>query len=141
MAFNHNKNKSGPLQGIIDSIKKANSLKDVLVPEAYALPFGWADKAAKNLNKQTSALNTNQLRKFLSELKSIDLVANKDNYDQYKHKIFLLMPQIAYAHGRKIVNRDFYNLMKECITPTKLKTYDDFKAFVNFYVAIVAYFK
>ena len=51
------------------------------------------------------------------------------------------MPQIAYAKGRNLITWPFYNLMKECINPKKIRDKEDYKSFVSFYTAVVAYSK
>ncbi|HHW70294.1 MAG TPA: type III-A CRISPR-associated protein Csm2 [Clostridiales bacterium] len=140
---NFQQQRRNPIQDLISEIRNANSLKEVFTPEEYALPDGWAHKTAKRLSKQ--AMNSNQLRKIFTQLKSIEekIDRNKNNEltDAQINEILLIMPQIAYAKGRDLIPWEFYDLMKECITPKKLKDKDDFKSFVNFYTAVVAYSK
>lgn len=132
-----------PIKEMISEIRGAKTLKEVFAPEEYALPNGWAHKTAKRLSKQ--AMNSNQLRKIFTQLKSIEekVARNKNNEltDAQKNEILLIMPQIAYAKGRDLIPWEFYNLMRECITPKKIKDRDDYKSFVNFYTAVVAYSK
>lgn len=132
-----------PIQDLISKINRADSLKKVFVPENYALPNGWAHKTAESLSKD--AMNSNQLRKIFTQLKTIEekVDRNKDNEltDEQRNQILLLMPQIAYARGRNLITPPFYNLMKECINPEKMKDKKDYKSFVSFYTAVVAYSK
>lgn len=143
---NQNKQSNSPIGELIDEIKKANSLKEVFIPEKYALPGGWAEKVVNSLRKgKDASMNSNQLRKIFTHLKTIEdkVERNKDGQltTQQMNEILLLMPQIAYAKGRDLITWDFYNLMKECITPKKIKDKEDYKSFVAFYTAIVAYSK
>ncbi|WP_025640919.1 type III-A CRISPR-associated protein Csm2 [Schnuerera ultunensis] len=132
-----------PINNLISEIKKAQSLKEVFIPEKYALPDGWAYKTAENLNEK--AMNSNQLRKIFTQLKTIEesVNRNKENKltNEQMNQILLIMPQIAYARGRDLIPSTFYNLMKECITPNKIKDKEDYKSFVGFYTAVVAYSK
>lgn len=135
--------KQNPINDLIAEIKKADSLKEVFVPEKYALPNGWAHKTAERLSKD--AMNSNQLRKIFTQLKTIEenIDRNKDNQltNEQMNQILLLMPQIAYAKGRNLITWPFYNLMKECINPKKIRDKEDYKSFVSFYTAVVAYSK
>lgn len=139
---NHGK-KQNHMNELINEIKKSNSLKEVFVPEKYALPNGWADKTAKSLRK--NAMNSSQLRKIFTQLKTIEDKIDKNRTDkltnEQMNEILLIMPQIAYAKGRNLVPWDFYNLMKVCITPKKIKDKEDYKSFVSFYTSVIAYAK
>ncbi|HHU68988.1 MAG TPA: type III-A CRISPR-associated protein Csm2 [Thermoanaerobacterales bacterium] len=135
--------RQNPINDLISEINNADSLKKVFVPEDYALPNGWAHKTAESLSKD--AMNSNQLRKIFTQLKTIEekIDRNKGNEltDEQRNQILLLMPQIAYAKGRNLIPWPFYNLMKECINPKKMKDKEDYKSFVSFYTAVVAYSK
>ena len=90
-------------------------------------------------------MNSNQLRKIFTQLKTIEdsVDRNKGNEltNDQMNQILLLMPQIAYARGRNLIPKDFYDLMTECITPKRIKDKEDYKSFVGFYTAVVAYSK
>ena len=73
------------------------------------------------LNKD--AMNTNQLRKVFTQLKTIESKMDRNpgveiTHEQ-KNEVLLIMPQIAYARGRNLIPVSFYNLMKECVRPEK----------------------
>lgn len=89
-------------------------------------------------------LKINQLRKFFSKIKQIELQTktNKDNIEiskEIKNKLYLLIPELAYAYGRQLIPREFYDLMKESIE--KIHKNEDFKRFVEFLTAIIAFYK
>jgi len=135
-----------PLNEIIDAIRGANSLKEVLIPEKYALPGGWAEKTAMELisrGNKGEGMNNHQLRKIFIQVKNIEgkILSDKTKFHSYKNEIFLIMPQVAYALGRKVIPQNFYDLMKECIKPSKIKEAEDFLSFVDYFTSIVAYFK
>ncbi|HHV45567.1 MAG TPA: type III-A CRISPR-associated protein Csm2 [Tissierellia bacterium] len=139
-------NRNNPIEEVIREINKANTLKDAFIPEKYALPGGWADKVASNIGRGKDAgMNSNQLRKVFTQLKAIEEKVNRNSDDkltrEQMNEILLLMPQVAYAHGRSLISTHFYNLLKECITPKKIKDREDYRSFVKFYTAVVAYSK
>ncbi len=93
-------------------------------------------------------MKVNQLRKVFSELKNIELVlkrqGKKDSDDFNDPRLSLLIPQLAYAKARKLIREDFYELMKVVIgdkKTTKIKKVGDYRRFVEFMTAIVAYHK
>ena len=60
-------------------------------------------------------------------------------------QFYLLMPKLAYAKGRKVIDNKFFELMK--ISMEKVGSgkeediLDDFKRFVQFLESIVAFYK
>ncbi|NLW40891.1 MAG: type III-A CRISPR-associated protein Csm2 [Tissierellia bacterium] len=138
--------RASAINELINEIKKANSLKEVFIPEKYALPGGWAHEVVSSLGKSKDvAMNSSQLRKIFTQLKNIEEKVARNTDDnltsEQMNEILLLMPQIAYARGRNLISIGFYNLLKECITPEKIKDRKDYKSFVNFYTAVIAYTK
>lgn len=135
---NQGKNLQKEIEEIKHKIKNANSLREVLKPEDFAKPDGWADKIAKGVQNK---LKTNQLRKIFAEAKEICDMKIK-NPESDSTKIYLLYPKLAYAKGRDLIPRDFYDLIKVCLDKlVKSKDKEDFKMFKEFLTAIVAYNK
>lgn len=123
------------IEELTESIKKANSLSEVLKPENFAPVGGWADNITKNLEKK---LNTSQLRKIFTQIK---VICDKANIED-KTDLYLLYPRIVYAYARELIPKDFYELLIACLD--KLKTSQDkkdYKLFGDFMTAIVAYNK
>ena len=113
--------------------------------DLFAPDGKWASQIAKYLGKE---MKVNQLRKVFSELKNIELVlkrqGKKDSDDFNDPRLSLLIPQLAYAKARKLIREDFYELMKVVIgdkKTTKIKKVGDYRRFVEFMTAIVAYHK
>lgn len=125
------------IKSVIKEIDKLEKLSDMDESE-YADEGKYADMVANDLKN----LNTNQIRKFFSVIRKID---RKDNWKSIKPEFYLLKPKFAYAAGRKNIPKPFYNLMMK--TMAKIDTGDDdenfknFKTYVNFFEAIVAYHK
>jgi CRISPR type III-A-associated protein Csm2 len=129
----------------------SGTLKDILKPEIYALPVqsngekGWALAIAQDFRgagKADEAIKSSQLRRVFGEIKSIQRrLSQEESFEKLKAEIWGIMPLVAYAYARGIVKRDFYNLMSTLINERRIKTAEDFECFVDFYEAIIAYFK
>jgi len=126
---------------LVQKIKSAPKLSDVLTPKEFAPIGGYADKIAFELKSAKPKLNTSQLRKIFTEIKSI--CDNREKVLQEdKTPLYLLYPKLAYAKGRELMPEVFYNLIVACLD--KLKDgadKEDFKNFGDFMTAIVAYNK
>jgi len=113
--------------------------------DLFAPDGKWASQIAEYLGNK---MKVNQLRKVFGELKNIELVLKRqgkkdsDKFDE--PRLYLLVPQLAYAYARKLIRKDFYELMKVVIgdkETTKIKKVGDYRRFVDFMTAIVAYHK
>lgn len=113
-----------------------------LNPEYYAVENGAAYVVAKGAIKDKE-MKTTQFRKFFGHIKQLEAqTKGKALSDRIEtSKLSLIMPELAYALGRGLISKEFYELMKESLSPSKIKTVADFKSFVNFLSAILAYHK
>lgn len=127
------------VKGITAEIKQKKSFKEVKV-EDFAKADGWADIIAKELG---SKMKTNQLRKVFNAIKLMDQKAKGKQEDESfsDPDLYMLMPQLAYAKARKLIDDDFYTLVKTVINENKIKSVGDFRRFTQFMTAIVAYHK
>lgn len=126
---------------LVEKIKSAPKLSDVLTPKEFAPIGGWAYEIALELKSAKPKLNTSQLRKIFTEIKSI--CDNREKVLQDKTHLYLLYPKLAYAKGRELMPEVFYNLIVACLDKLKDEKADeeDFKNFGDFMTAIVAYNK
>lgn len=124
---------------ITEEIRRKESFKDVKV-EDFAKAGGWADVIAKKLG---SEMKTNQLRKVFNAIKLMDQKAKgrSDEEEFNEPDLYMLMPQLAYAKARKLIDDDFYTLIKTVINEKKIKDVSDFRRFTQFMTAIIAYHK
>ncbi len=111
--------------------------------EEFAPDGKWAFEIAKFLGKD---MKITQLRKVFNTLKQIevDLKGEDKNALFNNSKLYMLVPQLAYAKARGLIESDFYDLMRNIIGDqerTKIKSVGDFLRFVEFMTAIVAYHK
>ena len=127
----------------IDSIKtKISELNSfaLLEPEYYAKENGAAHVVAKDIKKK---MKVTQLRKFFGHIKKIQLKYKGEQADKKvdKSEFYLLLPELAYALGRDLISRNFYELMKMSLGSSKIEEVKDFNRFVDFLSAVLAYHK
>lgn len=129
------------INDVINDIKGLTSMKDYK-PERFAVENGDAHIVANDLKRT----KITQLRKFFTEIKRIEKKLKKLNEGStipadIKNEIYYLNIELAYARGRNLITQGFYNLMKVCLNTSKLVIVSDFKIFVKFLEAIIAYYK
>jgi CRISPR-associated protein Csm2 len=125
--------KSGQLKELYNN---AETLKDLLER---------IDKFAEELK---SGVKTTQIRKFYDKLRSLEQKLEKSKLSSQKKEelneqvrigVLSLKPLLAYAVGRNKQLRNLVDVLNVAID--KVKDYDDFKKFVEFFQTIVAYHK
>jgi len=130
----------------MDDVKKhLNALPSLsqLKPEDYALKGGIADFIASTVGKDKEMKFT-QIRKFFGNIKKIETVKLKDKRDEDKidsTDFYQLMPELAYGYGRGLITREFYDVMKICLTGGKIQRVKDFTRFIELLSAVIAYNK
>lgn len=128
------------IREVIDRIKNLKRFYDYPVRE-FAAENGHADIVAKKVRDN---VKVTQLRKFFTQIKQIELECKgknpEDDFDA-NVKIYLLLPELAYARGRNLITQDYYYLMKECLNVQKIKQVKDFNRLVDFLTAVLAYHK
>jgi len=119
-----------------------------LLPEQFNPELKIADKAAiyffqQDEHQKKDRLKSTQLRKFFHALKDIERTykTKKENDPFNFSDVSPVLPELAYALGRELIPREFYDLMKECLSDRKLKTVKDYRRFIEFLTAILAYHK
>ncbi|MBU1055682.1 MAG: type III-A CRISPR-associated protein Csm2 [Proteobacteria bacterium] len=126
-------------QFLLDNTK---NFRDVQIIE-FAPPEKWAHRIAKELYKD---MKTTQLRKVFTKIKTLEIkVKGQKPDDKFNEPdLYMLIPHLAYAKGRKLIPPVFYDMMKTIIGDGKngkIKTVEDFRRFVDFMTAIIAYHK
>ncbi|GAA5818351.1 MAG: type III-A CRISPR-associated protein Csm2 [Methanobrevibacter sp. CfCl-M3] len=134
-------NERSEVKNIINDISKLDRLKD-LKPKKYACKDGYADKIGKLYSGRNPDLNTNQLRKFFGAIKKIQ---QKESWDEIEHDFYLLEPKFAVSVGRKLIPKDFFDLMRVCMEKVdegnEEKKLENFNTLSEFFESIVAYHK
>ncbi len=118
-----------------DSIKFDKIVPELFDEIANATAEWIANSDSRDANKST------QLRKYYDEFCMWDQKIKQDpqKYVEYLPLIKMLNAKVAYANGRKLVDKNFVDLMRHCLgqlTEDK-KTFETcklfFEAFMGFY--------
>lgn len=136
--YNNRQNRgNSQIDEVTKKISNLEMLKD-MTPKIYADKDGYAEIIAK----ESRQLNTNQLRKFFA---AIRLIEQKESWEEIEPEFYLLKPKFAVSVGRKLIPKDFYQLMMKTMEKVDKGTDEDklknFDTFVKFFEAIVAYHK
>lgn len=131
-----NFNSMGDVKKHLEQLKELSALK----PEDYALEEG----GIANTIAKSGDMKFTQIRKFFSQIKRIEtteLRKKKDTDPIDPTKLYMLMPELAYGVGRKVIDKEFYEVMKICLGGNKIQKVADFKRFVELLTAVIAYRK
>jgi CRISPR-associated protein Csm2 len=124
-------------------LEQPGTLTEILKPKDFAEE----DQVAATIAlKHQDDLKPNQTRRVFHTFKEIDRATrgeenNTELKDEYRTRLTLLMPELAYATGRELIPREFYGILKRCLATEKLKTVGDLRRLVQFLSAILAYQK
>lgn len=124
---------------IKERIQALSSMKD-LDPSEFCEEGGLAASFAEQFRDK---LKPAQLRKVFHALKAIrrEVERQPKEAEFSRTRIVTLMPTLAYASGRGVIPKEFYDLMKVCLGQEKLKTNEDFLRLDDFVTAILSYHK
>jgi CRISPR-associated protein Csm2 len=136
-----NKTDKSNIQPVIDRIKQLQRLSELEVQE-FALEGGLADQVVQAIG--TASLKPTQLHKVFHTLKTMQQEVKKranpsEPFDSAE--LLQLMPTLAYAVGRELIPKEFYQLLREVFDPKRLSTNADFLRAFEFVKAILAYHK
>ena len=142
-----------PIEAFKDEVNRATAMRYLPV-DSFAREDGHAYRLAKAFGDD---LKATQLRRFFGVIKHAErhmrstVVESKESVqdataeamldDQTRTNLALLMPVLAYAKARKLIPGGFYDIMKMCMGPTRLKSEADLERFTQFMEALVAYHK
>lgn len=127
------------INGVINEIKNCKMLKDIDKRKLFNEEDGFAFIVAKEVNEE---LNTNQLRKFFGAIRKME---QKNNWNSMEPEFYLLKPRMAVGVGRGNVPKPFFDVIMAAMNKVDVginkDNLDNFKVFVEFFEAIVAYNK
>ena len=128
------------IQEVINHIQSLNRIRDLKVEE-FADEGGLADRVVRAIH--TDKLKPTQLRKVFHTLKIIQQRVQREAPTEPFDitELLKLMPVLAYAVGRELIPREFYQLLREVFHRNKLQTNEDFLRAFDFVEAILAYHK
>ena len=124
-------------------LSQSGTLTKLLKPEEFALE---GQVAADIAQRYKDELKPNQARRIFYTFKEIDrntrhAGAEDDLSDDDRMRLTLLMPELAYAVGRDLIPREFYEVLRLCLQRDKLQTVGDLRRLVQFLSAVLAYQK
>lgn len=124
-------------------LRQQGKLADLLAPADFAPEGLVADHLARDFKDK---LNATQMRKVFHTIKRIERGLKGKLKEQplgaeERSEISLLSPSLAYAVGRELLPKDFYDLMKTCLASDKMQTVEDFRRLTQLLTAILAYQK
>jgi len=131
------------MEELLSALEGEGTLHELLPLERLVSPGGEADKLAE---MWVGKLKPTQLRKVFNRLRAIDrkLKGWGDEEEigpQVRAELTMLVPELAYAAGRGVINREFYELMKGMLRGDKLRKVRDFRRLIAFLEALLAYHK
>ncbi len=127
------------VQEVKSELQKLDSMWDLHLNK-FCEPEGYAHSLVQRWGKE--GLKPTQLRKVFNQLKARKREVEKERDKEFnREKILPLLPMLAYACGRDLIPKDFYDIMKICLGQEKLKTNKDFVRLVEFVEAILAFHK
>lgn len=130
---------------IKSKISNLHTMQDLL-PKDFADEGGLADELADSFRE--GELKATQLRKIFHALKEIERDVKREVRGGHKKetdsfeasKLLLLMPDLAYAKGRRLIPDEFYDIL-QLVLRKKVRTYADFERAMQFIEAVMAYHK
>ena len=124
---------------IENKIKEYDKISDIPTDLLVDKNTGFAYTIAESFKKN---LKTNQLRKFFGAVRKIE---SKNEWKDMEREFHLLKPRMASSTGRGKIPKKFFDVMYVAMTKVDVGTPDEkkenFKIFVEFFEAIVAYHK
>ena len=140
--------KNSAIEDIKEEITQMLNLSELDI-EDIAKEGGYADRIGKDFKYRNDKIKTTQLRKFFDETKTIErkLKRGDKGWKDIKPDFYLLRPKLAYSNARGLIPKDFFVLLSECMKRVDTSKNNDkqkeenYKRFVTFLEAIVAYFK
>ena len=129
------------IQDMQNKLRGGGGLSDLIKPEDFCPEGAVADKIGG-----VRELKSSQLRRIFGTIRLLERrnrgEALRDVLkDPYKQRLALLGPELAYARGRNLIPRDFYQMLRSCLEPGHMRTVADLRRLGELLAAVVAYQK
>jgi CRISPR-associated protein Csm2 len=127
---------------LIERVKKAGKLRNLPIEE-LVLPDGDLDQLARHF-RQT--LKATQLRRVFHDIKRLEQTARRSKPEEFSHirtQLALTLPELAYAYGRDVIPKEFYEFMRTLLHPPneRFQGKEDVQRLVEILTALLAYHK
>lgn len=136
------------MDGVVNEfVKRAGELNTLseLEPSEIAEKGGFAERLAQNwAQSRKDKIKMTQLRKLFDEVKRYERNFESRGWDSISSDFHMLRPKLAFAVGRGIVPKGFYEVVSTCIdkiASNQEMRKESFYRFRELLEAIVAYYK
>jgi len=134
-----NANREYGIRKLREAVKNGK-LKDELTDENILKPGRYADCIAKDIQRRRD-FNANQLRKVFAQIMEIKTELDKgSDKERIATKVWELYPRLAYARGRELIPKEFYELLVDLLGEAE-EDIDIAKKVVKLIQSIVAYYR
>lgn len=133
---NNRQNRPQPPQIDLGFTKNQDGSITLRTPELYSeIAKAWAE--AIDRTKKTQARN------FYDKILELQTELKEKNFESVYPFIKMLNSKVAYGVNRRVVSKEFQNMMEQCLNQIKLdqngeQTFQNFKLFFE---AVLGYFK
>ena len=123
-------------------VNRAKQLRNLKIDD-LVLPQGTLDQLAKHFSK---SLKTTQLRRVFHDIKRLEQTARRIRSEEFSHirtQLALTLPELAYAYGREVIPKEFYDFMRSLLHPPneRFQGKEDVQRLVEILTALLAYHK
>ncbi|MFA0784982.1 type III-A CRISPR-associated protein Csm2 [Fervidibacter sacchari] len=123
-------------------VQQAKQLRNLKIDE-LVLPEGTLDQLAKHFSK---SLKATQLRRVFHDIKRLEQTARRSRSEEFSHirtQLALTLPELAYAYGREVIPKEFYDFMRSLLHPPneRFQGKEDVQRLVEILTALLAYHK
>ncbi len=129
------------LQAMLNMLSKVQRLSELPIGE-LVLPSGMLENLARGF---TRTLKPTQLRRIFHKLKQLEQEARRrtTDFQQLRTELALTLPELAYACGRGLIPKEFYDFMRALLYPPSKRFQDneDLKRLIQVLTALLAYHK
>ncbi|MBF0226061.1 MAG: type III-A CRISPR-associated protein Csm2 [Desulfobacterales bacterium] len=115
-------------------------VKELIEPSLFSEQAEEFAKEIANDNSNNKKFNKRtQLRKFYDEVVYLEVKSRNTNFDTILPFINMLVAKAAYADGRELISKNFFEFIK--ISIKEIKTKSDLKVFTNFFEAFMGFYR
>ncbi len=97
------------------------------------------DATAKEWASEIEKTKKTQARGFYEKVLELESRAKKEEWIDVLPFVKMLNSKVSYALNRKVVSREFSDMMSQCIS--QVKTKEDLTKFKLFFEAVLGFFK
>jgi CRISPR-associated protein Csm2 len=123
-------------------VQRARQLRNLSIEE-LVLPDGKLAQLAQHFK---ASLKATQLRRVFHDIKRLEQTARRSKPDEFSHirtQLALTLPELAYAYGRDVIPKEFYDFMRALLHPPseRFQGKEDVQRLVEILTALLAYHK